>query len=101
MLASPRFDSLLNRLRERASFILLDSPPILAFADGLTLAALAGAAVLAVRSGTVTRREAQQAVSRLRDIGVNVLGVALNDVAPQHYHQYYRQSQRNGHRQIQ
>jgi len=101
LLASPQFSSLLNRLCERANFVLLDSPPILAFADGLTLATLAGAAILVVRSGTVTRREAQQAVGRLRDVGANVLGVALNDVTPEHYHRYYRQNQRNGYRQIQ
>jgi Mrp family chromosome partitioning ATPase len=67
-------------LKERASFVIIDSPPLVAFADAAVLAAHAGNALLVVRSGKTRRGELIEVVNTLDRVPARVLGAVLNMV---------------------
>jgi Mrp family chromosome partitioning ATPase len=67
-------------LKERASFVIIDSPPLVAFADAAVLAAHAGNALLVVRSGKTRQGELIEVVNTLDRVPARVLGAVLNMV---------------------
>jgi len=76
---APRFRELLGRLRREFDHILIDTPPILPFADGRVAAGLADGTILVVRSGDTGRADGVTACQRLQEDGVYILGAILND----------------------
>jgi capsular exopolysaccharide synthesis family protein len=80
LLASDRFITLLDELRGVADFVLLDTPPVLAVSDALTVASRADATIMVVDSRSTTRSRLQQAVRHLEKVGARVSGAVLNDV---------------------
>ncbi len=85
--------------RERYDHVLLDSPPVIAVTDAAVLATRVDGTILVVSSGYVNRKEVMRAVSLLRNVKGNILGVVLNalDIKKMfgsyyyyfHYYQYY------------
>src|SRR5690606_32117948 len=80
LLMHERFSSLLNELEKRYDLVLVDSPPVLAATDAVIVGQLAGATVMVVKSNEHSIRELRDAAKRLRQNGVNLRGVVLNDV---------------------
>lgn len=80
VLDSPRMHDLIADWRKEYDHVILDTPPVLPFADALLLASKADGVVLVARSG-VTKTKA---LLRARDIllrsGANVLGFVMNGV---------------------
>jgi len=76
LLSSERFSEMLARLREYFDFILIDSPPVMPFADSILLANHADAVILIVRAGMAPYDIVEKAIDALpRD---RILGVVLN-----------------------
>ena len=71
---------LIAHLSEVYDFVLLDSPPILPVADGLTLSRIVDSVVLVVRSRSTERTMAQESRRRLLRVNARILGVVLNDL---------------------
>lgn len=69
----------LRQLSTEYDLVVLDTAPVLAFADASLLAALADGVLLVVRAGETDREEARRAVHQLAAVGANVLGAILND----------------------
>jgi capsular exopolysaccharide synthesis family protein len=65
---------------DAADLVLVDSPPLAAYADALLLASLCDTVLLVVRSGRTTRRAARRTVERLQATGATVAGVVINAV---------------------
>lgn len=80
LLSSRHMKSLLNRWRNEYDFVILDTPPVLAFTDGVILAGLADATVLVVRSMTTNRQALWYVKQRLERANARICGVLLNDV---------------------
>jgi len=80
LLSSERARSLLQSLRERFPWIVIDSPPVLAVADAAVLASLADGVLLVVRANATPIEAVQVARDRLEALGAHMLGVVLNDV---------------------
>ncbi len=78
-LYSPRLRVIFAKLRERYDMVLVDAPPILHLADTRIIAPLADAAILVVRSGKTDRESASEAIRKMQDDGVLVLGSVLTD----------------------
>jgi non-specific protein-tyrosine kinase len=106
VLGSRRMRRVLDQMRARADVVVLDSPPVLAVADGLVLAALADAMLLVVRSGHTRRATALRAKEQLDRVEARLLGVVVNgtprDAEPVDYAAYYLEEAapeppRNGH----
>lgn len=71
---------LLERLKTRFDYIVIDSPPVIPFAETRWLSALADGIVVVARASTTTRRALSWTMSILGDVQPQVLGVVLNGV---------------------
>ncbi|MFN0088321.1 MAG: polysaccharide biosynthesis tyrosine autokinase [Blastocatellia bacterium] len=96
LLSSGRLDAMIEELRAWFDFILIDSPPVLPFADARLLANHSDALVMIVRAGLASYETVEKAVDVLpRD---RILGVVLNGADPitegNYYDYYYSYSDR-------
>jgi capsular exopolysaccharide synthesis family protein len=80
LLTSPKFEELLNELRGRYDFVLVDSPPLLAVTDPCVVAARADGVLLTIRVSKNGRPAAERAKEILNGIGAKVLGVVVNGI---------------------
>ena len=100
LLGSPRMSHLIEAIKEKADFVLLDSPPILMVADGAVLASQVDGAIVAVE-GTATRPSAIRAcLTALAHTDVWIAGVVVNKIKRARfgygYGYYYGDSGRDG-----
>jgi succinoglycan biosynthesis transport protein ExoP len=83
LICSQTMQQIVQDLRERFQFVVIDSAPILPFVDGRALSTLADAVILVGRSGITTRQAMRRSVELLTEIhGAPILQVVLN--AAQH-----------------
>lgn len=74
---TPAFRKSMVRVKEVADFVLIDSPPLLAVSDSLTIASQAEAVVMVVSRGTDLRHLAE-ARRRLDLVGAPLIGYIFN-----------------------
>ena len=84
LLAHSRFEELLHALAARYDFILIDTAPLLAVPDALSIAPHAGTIFNVARGGVTTAREIAETVRRLNQAGYEVTGTVLNDARQEH-----------------
>jgi capsular exopolysaccharide synthesis family protein len=65
--------------REHYDQVIIDTPPVNMFADGMLIAAASDSMLLVGRAGKSFRDEMQVAGEQLRSLNVRVAGVVLND----------------------
>jgi succinoglycan biosynthesis transport protein ExoP len=80
MLASPKMREAIDAAEGQFDMVLIDTPPSTLIADAAILSRSVDGIVLVVRENAASRRLVQQAVSDLRRVGGNLLGVVVNDV---------------------
>lgn len=80
LLSSRRMMYLLARWRYEYDFVIIDTPPVLAFTDGVIMAGLADATILVVRSMATNSESLWQVRQRLERANARICGVLLNDV---------------------
>ncbi len=78
ILADPRIDGMLSECRDRFDLIVIDSAPLVPFAEGVQLSRKVDGVVLVVRSGATKQAQAQRVLALLDDAGARVLGSVLN-----------------------
>lgn len=89
LIASPILAERLNDMGTRYDHIIIDTPPVLAFPDGILLSKIAEAAVMISFSGRTTGPDLEEAVYRLERANVKVVGNVMNNVAVDYgYHKY-------------
>lgn len=94
LLARKDLNDLLDQLRARFEWIVVDSPPLASVTDALLLARHADMVVVVIQHNKVDKRLVKRCLAGLRKAGANVLGVILNAVDAkakgyQGYYQYY------------
>jgi len=89
LLNSKSFVHLLELLRERYDHIVMDSPPLVGFADALVLSRLVDGTILVLRNQQTPKPAAKYARDRLFQVGGNILGVVVNDVRVERGAYYY------------
>jgi succinoglycan biosynthesis transport protein ExoP len=77
-----RMEKLLEVLRERYEYIVLDLPPLMGLADGRYLSVLADTTVLVVKWGSTPVSAVTSAISWLRGDGGNPIGTIFSQVDP-------------------
>ncbi|SSC24160.1 Exopolysaccharide synthesis protein, partial [Klenkia terrae] len=82
LLSSSHMFSLIDDLRQKNDFVLLDAPPLLPVADSSGLAVLVDGVVLSLRYGSTTKEQLAQTHATLERVGAKTLGVVLNIVPP-------------------
>jgi Mrp family chromosome partitioning ATPase/capsular polysaccharide biosynthesis protein len=81
LLTPEAVDGLLAQLRERADYIVFDSPTLLV-SDFYPLAVKSDSVLLVARRGRTTKAQAESARETLEGLGVKSVGVVLTDVPP-------------------
>ena len=100
MLGSRRMSDLVERLREVADVVLIDSPPLLSVTDAAVLARGVDGVLLVVEVGRTQGAEIREGVEALCQVGAHVVGTVLNQVpASRGYNTYhtYEYYSENGH----
>lgn len=79
LLSGGRVERLLANWRNDQEFIVIDTPPIAQYADGLSLAAMAGSVLVASRSNVTRHTDMKDMLRRLRSTHSQVLGAVINN----------------------
>jgi capsular exopolysaccharide synthesis family protein len=82
LLASSLMFKLIDDLRGKNDFVLIDAPPLLPVADASGLAVIVDGVVLSIRYGSTKKEQLQQTRATLDQVGARTLGVILNIVPP-------------------
>lgn len=94
LLTSPRFQQVLEQLRDRFDLVLVDTPPLLAVSDPSVVAPRVDGVILTIRVVKNGRPAAERAKELLTSLGARVLGVVVNGFAgastPYGYYSYYQ-----------
>jgi polysaccharide biosynthesis transport protein len=77
LLASPLLEQLIEEAGGQFDLVLVDSPPVLTFADAPALSAVCDGTLLVVQSGGVRRQAVLRSVDRLDSARGKVIGVIL------------------------
>jgi capsular exopolysaccharide synthesis family protein len=78
LLTSPRFQELLDTLRDQFDFILVDTPPLLAVTDPAVVAPRVDGVILVIRITKKGRPDAERCKEILNTLDANVIGVVVN-----------------------
>lgn len=77
LLASDRMRQLLRTLKQRYSYVVIDSPESTTTSDASVLGAVADGILMVVRLGSTPRHYVEAALGQLEALGGNVLGTCL------------------------
>jgi len=80
-LIGPRLSTLLDEFGKEYDLVILDSPPLLGFAECLQMATAADGVLIVSRAGETKRRAVAEVISVLNRLRANIVGVALNQVS--------------------
>ncbi len=78
LLTSPKFVEVLDELKTRYEFVIIDTPPMLAVSDPAAVAPRVDGVLLVFRMSKKARPAAERAREQLAALGANVLGVVVN-----------------------
>jgi non-specific protein-tyrosine kinase len=94
MLSSPQMSRLVRAYSAVYDFVVIDSPPIAFFSDGVQLSTLVDGVALVVSSGDSSREGVRRSYQLLQGVGANVCAVVLNnaEVGTLDYERYYKRA---------
>ncbi len=101
LLGSRRMNEVLERARQIADVVLLDTPPVLATSDAAVLGPRVDGVVMVLSAGSSRRDETRKTRVLLEQVKTRILGVVLNNVRETHsygYYYYYSYGERRGKR---
>jgi succinoglycan biosynthesis transport protein ExoP len=80
-LIGPRLATLLDEFSQEYDLVILDSPPLLGFAESLQMATAADGVLIVSLAGETKRKAVALAISALKRLRANVIGVVLNQMS--------------------
>src|SRR2546423_1424401 len=80
LIGSEQMQRLLATMRTSFTHIVIDSPPIASFTDGVLMSTMVDGVLLVVQGGKSSRIVVQRAKQYLQDVGAKIFGVVLNNV---------------------
>lgn len=89
LLGSDEMRKLINKMSERFTHIIIDSPPTISFTDSSILSTMVDGVMLVVHGGKSSRAVVRRAKQQLLDIGANLYGIVLNNVKLEGSNSYY------------
>jgi protein-tyrosine kinase len=78
LLSDGRFSRLLQDWRKNFEFVVLDTPPVKEYADGLAIATLAGRVIVVGRGQHTSYTETRELLRRLASTQSQILGAVIN-----------------------
>lgn len=89
ILGSQRMTEIIGVLKARASYVLFDSPPVLAVTDAALLGAKLDGVLLVVRAGHTRREHAVRAKEALERVHARIVGAVLSNAPRENAAGYY------------
>jgi capsular exopolysaccharide synthesis family protein len=89
LIGSEQMKRVIQELGTTFDHILIDTPPIASFTDGVLLASMSDGVILVIHANECSRKVVQRSKQSLIDVGAKVLGVVLNRVnlrSPDYYY---------------
>lgn len=91
LLGSDQMRKLITVLSSAFTHIVIDSPPITSFTDGVLIASIVDGVLLVVHGGKSSRGVVRRSRQLLLDVGAKIFGVVLNNVSVRSHDYYYYQ----------
>jgi capsular exopolysaccharide synthesis family protein len=92
LLASDQMRRLIATLLANYTHVVVDSPPVSSFTDGVLISTMVDGVLLVVHGGKSSRHIVRRSKQLLSDVGAKIFGVVLNNVNLQSHDYYYYQS---------
>lgn len=89
LLGTARFLELLEKLKERYDYIVIDTPPLGSMIDAAIIAAAADGTIMIVKYNTIDYRKALKVKEQLEKANARIMGVVLNRIPKKEYKDYY------------
>lgn len=80
LIGSEQMATLLRMLMGKYTHVVVDSPPIASFTDGVLIASMVDGVILVVHAGRSSKQVVRRSRQLLQEIGAKVVGVVLNNV---------------------
>jgi capsular exopolysaccharide synthesis family protein len=90
VLAHEKLRQLFATLKTQFTHIVIDSPPIVAFADSVVLSSEVDGVLMVVQGGKSPQEIVMRSMKLLEDVDANILGVVLNNTKLQPVDSYYK-----------
>jgi capsular exopolysaccharide synthesis family protein len=91
LLGSDQMRRLIVALQSKYTHVVVDSPPITSFTDGVLISTMVDGVLLVVHGGKTSRHVVRRSRQLLQDVGAKIFGVVLNNVDARSHDYYYRQ----------
>lgn len=88
LISSPRMKELLDELSHRAEYVVIDTPPAVAFGDAMELGGIADSMIVVVGAGSKLESAHFRARSHLANMHAMLIGTVLNRVQPKEVDSY-------------
>jgi succinoglycan biosynthesis transport protein ExoP len=89
LLGSDQMRKLLDELSEQFDHVMIDTPPVISFADAVILSTMVDGVILVVRGGSTNKGVLLRTRQILGDVGAQIYGVVLNDADMKYRESYY------------
>lgn len=96
LLSSPKFAELLEQMKQRYDYIIIDTPPLAPVIDAAVISAHCDGAIMVVSPGKAKIKETLAAKEQLLKSGCKILGAVVNNTIHKHgdiiskkYYSYY------------
>ena len=90
LLGSEQMRNLVEAASSTFQYVIIDSPPIASFTDGVLISSIVDGVLLVVQGGKTSRQVVRRTRQMLQEIGAKIIGVVLNKVdvnSPGYYYQ--------------
>jgi succinoglycan biosynthesis transport protein ExoP len=91
LLGSDQMRRLMAMLQSQFNHVVVDSPPVTSFTDGVLISSMVDGVLLVVHGGKSSRHVVRRSRQLLHDVGAKIFGVVLNNVNLQSHDYYYYQ----------
>lgn len=92
ILASKRFHMLVEEMRQKFAYVIIDTPPVSTFVDAAVISRVVDGTLFVVRRGFAKRNEIVAAYDQLKKADANIIGGILNfceNERSEYYYSYY------------
>lgn len=78
MIGSKAMKYLIQTLKKSFDYVILDTPPVIAVTDAQILSNIADGVLLVIKAGSTKKQSVTNAISALKKVNANILGMVLN-----------------------
>ena len=89
LLGTARFVELMEKLKERYDYVIIDTPPLGSMIDAAIIAAATDGTIMLIEYNTIDYNKALKVKEQLEKANARILGVVLNKIPKKEYKYYY------------